>query len=112
VIEDFDRLPGAAHLTEIISPADGFVADMDPYAVGVAVALLGGGRKTATDRIDLGVGVVVRKKRGEAVMAGKPVFEVHHGGTGVPEALDLLRGCFRISDNPPPPQPLILEVLQ
>jgi pyrimidine-nucleoside phosphorylase len=112
VIEDFDRLPGAAHLTEIISPADGFVADMDPYAVGVAVALLGGGRKTATDRIDLGVGVVVRKKRGEAVRAGKPVFEVHHGDTGVPEALDLLRGCFRISDTLPSVNPLILEVLQ
>ena len=51
------------------------------------------------------VGVVVRKKRGEAVMAGKPVFEVHHGQHWrCQRRCDLLRGCFRISDNPPPPQ--------
>jgi pyrimidine-nucleoside phosphorylase len=111
-VEEYDRLPGAANLTTIHAPADGFVADIDPYAVGVAVAHLGGGRKTATDRIDLGVGVVVTKKRGEEVRAGQPVFEVHHGETGVREAMDLLRSCFRISDTPPPENPLILEELR
>ncbi len=112
VVDDYSLLPTAPHRTIIPAPADGYVADIDPYAVGIAVAHLGGGRKTAADRIDLGVGVVVKAKRGEQVQAGEPVFEVHHGDTGVPEALDLLRGCFSISDSPPPANPLILEELR
>jgi thymidine phosphorylase len=111
-VDDDSLLPTAQHSTPISAPADGYVADIDPYAVGVAVAHLGGGRKTAADRIDPGVGVVVRKKRGEAVTAGEPVFEVHHGDTGVREATELLRGSFRISDSPPPTNPLVLQVLQ
>lgn len=112
VVDDYSLLPAAPHRTPIFATADGFIADIDPYQVGIAVAHLGGGRKTATDRIDLGVGVIVKKKRGESVEAGQPVFEVHHGDTGLREALNLLRRCFRISDTPPPETPLTLEVLQ
>lgn len=112
VVDDYSLLPTAPHRTTILAPAGGFIADIGPYAVGVAVAHLGGGRKTAADRIDLGVGVIVRKKRGEAVKAGEPVFEVHHGDTGLKEAMELLRGCFRISDTPPASNPLILEELR
>lgn len=112
VVDDYAQLPTAPHRTVIPAPTDGFVADVDPYSVGIAVAHLGGGRKTAADRIDLGVGVVINKKRGEAVKAGETVFEVHHGDTGVREAMDLLTYCFRVSDTPPSVNPLILEELK
>ncbi len=113
VVEDYTLLPTAPNMYVLPgAPSDGFVADIDPYAVGVAVAHLGGGRKTAADRIDLGVGVIVKKKRGDRVSAGDPVFEVHHDDTGFWEAMELLQGCYRISDSPPAVNPLILEVLQ
>jgi len=112
VVDDYSLLPTAPHRSTIPAPADGFVADIDPYAVGVAVAHLGGGRKTATDRIDLGVGVIVAAKRGDAVRAGDMVFEVHHRGTGLAEATELLWGCFRVTDTPPSANRLILEELR
>lgn len=113
IVDDYTLLPTAPNAMHIAAEADGFVADIDPYAVGVAVAHLGGGRQKATDAIDPAVGVVVRAKRGERVEAGEPVFDVHHrGDTGLKEATDLLRGCFRISDAPPPEKPLILEELR
>lgn len=113
VVDDYSLLPTAPNVTPIPASADGYVADIDPYAIGVAVLALGGGRQKASDTIDPAVGVIVRAKRGEAVKAGEPVFEVHHRGeTGLREATDLLRGCCRISGEPPPEKPLILEVLQ
>lgn len=113
IVDDYSLLPTAPNVTPIQATADGYVADIDPYAVGIAVLALGGGRQKATDNIDPAVGVIVQAKRGEAVKAGEPVFEVHHrGDTGLREATDLLRGCFRISDTPPAAQPLVIEELR
>ena len=113
VVDDYSLLPTAPNRTTVTAPHDGFVADIDPYAVGVAVAHLGGGRLKTTDTIDPAVGVIVAAKRGERVRAGGTVFEVHHrGNTGLKDATELLRGCFRISDQQPEEKPLILEVLQ
>jgi pyrimidine-nucleoside phosphorylase len=113
VTEDDALLPAAPNLTPIPAPKSGYVSDIDPYAVGVAVAHLGGGRLKTDDRIDPAVGVIVGVKRGEPVQAGEMVFEIHHrGSTGLKEATDLLRGCFRVSDAPPPERPLILEELR
>jgi len=113
VTEDDTLLPTAPDLTPIPAPKAGYVADIDPYAVGTAVAHLGGGRNTAADQIDPAVGVIVAVKRGEQVQAGEMVFELHHrGSTGLKEAVDLLRGCFRVSDTPPAAQPLVIEELR
>lgn len=109
VVDDYSLLPTAPHRTHVLAPTDGFVADIDPYAVGLAVTHLGGGRLKKEDRIDPAVGVMVMAKRGERVMVGSPVFEVHHRGTGLAEATELLWGCVRITATPPPAKPLILE---
>ena len=112
VVDDYSLLPTAPDRTTVSAPRAGYVSDIDPYAVGVAVAHLGGGRLKTTDAIDHAVGVVVKAKRGEPVDAGGAVFEVHHrGGKGLAEALALLNTCFSISDTPPSPTPLIVEAL-
>lgn len=113
VADDDTLFPTAPNFTPIAAPKSGYVADIDPYAIGVAVAHLGGGRLKTTDVIDPAVGVIVAAKRGEQVQAGEMVFELHHrGNTGLAEATELLRGCFRISDTPPSVNPLILEELR
>jgi pyrimidine-nucleoside phosphorylase len=113
VVDNYSLLPTAPNRTTVTAPRAGFVADIDPFAVGVAVAHLGGGRLKDSDAIDPAVGVIVKAKRGERVSAGEPVFEVHHRGeTGLREATELLRGCFRISEEPPVELPLILEELR
>ncbi len=113
VVDIPDLLLADMDVEEVMADREGFVADIDPYAVGVAVALLGGGRLKTTDAIDPAVGVMVNAKRGERVDGVWPVFRVYHrGGRGLSEALDLLRGSFRITDTPPPAMPLILEELR
>lgn len=99
IVDDYSLLPTAPNRTTIPAPRAGFVSDIDPYAVGIAVAHLGGGRLKTTDEIDHAVGVIVKARRGEAVKVGEPVFEVHHRGKrGLKVATELLQGCFQISD--------------
>jgi thymidine phosphorylase len=56
---------------------DGFVADVDPLALGLCVADLGGGRRQPGDAIDPRVGLVLQKGLGDAVGNGEPLAVVH-----------------------------------
>jgi pyrimidine-nucleoside phosphorylase len=46
---------------------------MDTEAVGIAASLLGAGRKTKDDVIDLSAGIVLKAKTGDRVNKGEPL---------------------------------------
>jgi pyrimidine-nucleoside phosphorylase len=112
VIDDYSRLPDVPHLTRLAAERDGIVTEVGAGAVGIAAMLLGAGRERAEDPIDRAVGVVVRAKPGERVSAGDPVFEVRYrDARKLTDALPLLESAFEIGAAPPPPSPLVLEVI-
>jgi thymidine phosphorylase len=112
VIEDPTRLPLAPDRAPVLVNATGYIGEMNAEAVGVAAMKLGAGRERAEDAVDHGVGVIVKKKPGEAVKPGDAVFEVYHrDGRGLPPALALLGTAFTVVPSPPPETPLVLEVL-
>jgi pyrimidine-nucleoside phosphorylase len=109
-VDDYTRLPTAPRVMEVVANRSGYVSEMVAGAVGVASMVLGAGRERAEDGIDHAVGVVCRVKPGDAVAAGQPVYEVRYRATSrMVAALPLLEVSFRISDAPPPEQPLVLE---
>ena len=112
VVDDPSKLPLAEAETPIVAGQSGFIVEMDAEAVGVAALELGAGRRKAEDRVDPAVGLIVRKKPGEAVKAGEAVFEIHHNGTGLAAAMARLSLSFRIGDRPPAARPLVLEVVE
>ncbi len=69
------------HRAPIIKPVPaksaGTVAKMDAQTIGRASLLLGGGRKTADEAIDFGVGLSAIKKIGERVEKDEPLMMVH-----------------------------------
>ena len=77
VVADPELLPSAPVCCPVTAPADGFVVDIDPLAIGKAVVALGGGRRQPTDEIDPRVGVVLRKKVGDSVQSGEAWAELH-----------------------------------
>ena len=111
VIDDPSKLPLADSQTPIIAGRSGYITDMDAEAVGIAALELGAGRRKAEDRVDPAVGIVVRKKPGEAVKPGDAIFEIHHNGTGLAAAMARLSLSFRIGDESPTAQPLVMEVV-
>jgi len=112
VIDDYTRLPAAPRAMEVVAPRAGYVSEMVAGAVGVASMVLGGGRERAEDGIDHAVGVVCRKKPGEAVRAGEAVYEVRYRSTPkLLAALPLLEESFAVADAPPAEESLVLEEL-
>jgi pyrimidine-nucleoside phosphorylase len=63
-------------------------------------------------RIDPAVGIVLRKKVGELVMAGEPLLTVHvNERRRLADAMEILREAVRIAPEVPSPGPLIKDVL-
>jgi pyrimidine-nucleoside phosphorylase len=101
-------LPEAPVIQEVPAPRGGVVQRCHALAVGRAAARLGAGRARKDDRVDHAVGVVVHRKRGDAVERGEPLATVHARGEF--DAHEVA-ACFEIGDEPVKPGPLILEML-
>jgi pyrimidine-nucleoside phosphorylase/thymidine phosphorylase len=113
VCDDPSLLPRAREVAEVRAPADGFVTRTACRAAGQAAMLLGAGRETVQSPIDPAVGLVFHRKRGEPVQAGDRLVSVHFNDRGrLDEALALVRQAVVIGPEPPPPVPLVHEVLQ
>ena len=86
---------------------------MNAELVGRASMALGAGRSRVDDVIDHGAGIVIGRRRGEAVRAGEAVFELHYNDDrGLAEATALASSAIEIADAPPAFRPLILGVVR
>ncbi|MCD6413416.1 MAG: pyrimidine-nucleoside phosphorylase [Elusimicrobia bacterium] len=76
-IDNTDLLPKAKEEIPVESPSDGFVRRIDALEVGLAAKALGAGREKKEDKIDLGVGIYLKKKIGDEVKKGEPLAIFH-----------------------------------
>jgi pyrimidine-nucleoside phosphorylase len=77
VLEDPSVLGKARVRLPVEAERNGFVADVDPLALGEVVVDLGGGRRQPSDVIDPQVGIVLKHVLGDAVQAGDALAFVH-----------------------------------
>ncbi len=111
ILEDFSLLPQPDRVLMVPSPQSGYIAEIDALEVAKAAKLVGAGRLTKDCPINLGVGVVLRKKVGDAVKEGETLVELHAGDKDHWEALEVLKKAFHFSLEPVTASPLIEEVL-
>ena len=96
-----ELLPAAPVQIEVPAESEGWVRHIRAEQVGLVSMHLGGGRATKEDTIDLSVGVVLRKKVGDAVAPGESLGTVHAPDREkAQQAAGLLRGCFELSAEP------------
>jgi pyrimidine-nucleoside phosphorylase len=110
---DPDVLPSAPVVSEVAAPRAGVVASLGAIRVGIAALHLGAGRRTKADTIDHAVGVVCRKKRGDAVEAGETLAEIHARDAASADhaAAEVLAAYELNGGQPPGSRPIVLEVL-
>lgn len=72
-----EKLPIAKYIEDVVADANGYVAKIQTEEIGRISLLLGGGRETKESEIDLTVGVVLNKKRGDKVEAGDVLATIH-----------------------------------
>ncbi|MDH3251040.1 MAG: thymidine phosphorylase [Acidimicrobiia bacterium] len=112
-IENPDLLPSTGKHWTIEAKRAGYVSVCDARSVGVAGMRLGAGRARKEDTIDPAVGITVLAKPGDEVEVGTPlaVLEYRHQAR-LDEALRILENSWTISEEPPQPTPLILDLIE
>lgn len=111
-INDPRLLPEATVIDTAFAHGDGYVTRIDARALGVVVAELGGGRQRKDDQIDLGVGLVLKRKLGDQVTQGAPLATIHAARLeDVERVRRQIEAAFVIEHEPPAVPPLVYEVL-
>jgi thymidine phosphorylase len=101
-----------AHQHPVPSPSAGFLSSVDCDQVGWAVQRSGAGRTAPGEAVSAHAGVETHKKIGDFVEAGETLFTVYlEDEARLPPVISLLSRCFTLSAEPPPPAPLIYQVI-
>jgi pyrimidine-nucleoside phosphorylase/thymidine phosphorylase len=101
-IDEPGRLPKAKGKVDVVSPKAGFVAGTQCEQLGVACAVLGGGRERKEDTIDPAVGLVFHKKIGERVEKGEALCTLHYNAENrLEEAKKLVEQSYCIEAEAP-----------
>ncbi|MBC7476440.1 MAG: thymidine phosphorylase [Candidatus Sericytochromatia bacterium] len=112
VINNYDLMPKAEHHIDILSEHTGFVTQLSAIDVAETAKLLGAGRDRKEDKIDLGVGVELKIKRGQKVNKGTLLAVLHANSLKhIEKALLLIQHAYVIGDKAPLNPPLIKEII-
>ncbi|MEP6691287.1 MAG: thymidine phosphorylase [Gemmatimonadaceae bacterium] len=108
VVDDPAILPQARECELFDATRRGFVARVEPRAVGRGVIALGGGRTRMEDVLDPSVGFVITAKPGDWVEIGEPLATIFaRDQSGVDAGRAALADAIAIADEAEPPLPLI-----
>jgi len=111
VVDDYQRLPGAAYREAVVAPRSGYVTGLNAEFVGRAAIALGAGRERAGQRIDHGAGVLIAARVGDKVSAGDPVLTLLSNNAGsFGAARALAEEAIAIGDAAPPARPLLIDI--
>ncbi|ASB63011.1 thymidine phosphorylase [Bacillus sp. A053] len=97
IVDDPSKLPQAAYQIEVPAKEAGVVSEIVADEIGVAAMLLGAGRATKEDEIDLAVGIMLRKKVGDKVEKGEPLVTLYANRENVDEVIAKVYGNIRLA---------------
>ncbi|AMC09655.1 thymidine phosphorylase [Turicibacter sp. H121] len=110
-IENPELLPTASSVIPVTATEAGYVEKIDALSIGIAAMKLGAGRATKEDTIDMGVGVVLNKKVGEAINQGDVLAYVHTNQADSQEAIEYIKKAYEISSSPVCSPTLIYDII-
>jgi pyrimidine-nucleoside phosphorylase len=97
IVDDPSKLPQAAYHIDVPAKEAGVVSEIVADEIGVAAMLLGAGRATKEDEIDLAVGIMLRKKVGDKVVKGEPLVTLYANRENVDEVIAKVYDNIRIA---------------
>lgn len=112
-VDHIEDLLKATFIEDVKSDADGFVKEIQAEEIGRASMIMGGGRATKDDVIDMSVGVVLRKKVGDEVKKGDVLATVYgNKKEAVDQAISMVNEAYGFSEKKVSPKPMILKVIK
>lgn len=110
-IDDLNLLPQARFTYDITAQESGVIKQITADEIGRAAMLLGAGRATKDDTIDLGVGLVLHQKVGDHVQTGDIICTVHSNEKNPASVLDIVQKNIIIGKHATPSK-LIRKMIQ
>ncbi|MCB2340698.1 pyrimidine-nucleoside phosphorylase [Clostridium estertheticum] len=110
IVDNPGKLPQAKYKIDVPALTSGFISNMVADEIGIAAMLLGAGRATKEDKIDLAVGLMLRKKVGDKVEKGETIITIYANRENVEDVRRKIYENISISDHATKPT-LIHEVI-
>ena len=99
IVDDLTKLPQAKYKIELPAKQSGYISRMVADEIGVASMILGAGRATKEDVIDLAVGLVLHKKVGDKVEEGESILTIYSNRENVEDVKQKLYDNISIADT-------------
>ncbi len=112
-VYDTGLLPKAQYVEEIFSEEEGYISGIVCDEIGICSLILGGGRETKESEIDLSVGLILHKKKGDYVKKGESLATIHANDLDKLEtAKKRFLAAYTFTDTAFKPEPLIRGVVE
>jgi pyrimidine-nucleoside phosphorylase len=112
VIDEPSLLPTARSHAEVKSGSSGFVTDINCLNLGIALAMLGGGREKKEQNVDHGVGLEFHKRIGDPVQSGETLVTIaYNADAQLSAAQKMIVASYVIGDKKPAARPLIRRII-
>ncbi|CAD2071908.1 pyrimidine-nucleoside phosphorylase [Jeotgalicoccus coquinae] len=96
LVDNPENLPQAEYHCDVTSDEEGYVEVIDAENIGVAASLLGAGRQTKEDQIDLAVGIVLEKKVGDYVNKGDVIAKIASNTENVENVVQKITASYHL----------------
>ena len=113
IVDEPDRLPQARSHAGVVSQTSGYIGATNCEQLGIALAMLGGGREKKEDKIDHGVGLEFHKRIGDRVEKNEKLVTIHYNSdTKLAEAKSLIASSYLVSESAPrEKRPLVRRII-
>lgn len=112
IVDDYSLLPTASKIVEIKAPKSGFISKIEAEEVGVSAMILGAGRETKEDELDLSAGIVLKKKIGDYVEKDDILAYMHlNKEEKLEQARTRFIGAYEIVEKRVEPKKLVYGVV-
>jgi pyrimidine-nucleoside phosphorylase len=102
VVDDPNLLTISKNKKEIYAENDGYIFNFDTEKIGIASMMLGAGRATKEDVIDLSVGLEVHVKLGDKINKGYKIVTLYYSdNSDLKESEKTIKNAIKISDKKP-----------
>jgi pyrimidine-nucleoside phosphorylase len=110
VIDEPERLPSARSRVDVVAASDGFVESVECEQLGLALAILGGGRETKESTIDYGVALEFHRRIGDRVAKGATLVTIHYNDDArLSQAKSMIAASYRIKPDEPQFKPMLIR---
>jgi pyrimidine-nucleoside phosphorylase len=110
VMDEPERLPSARSRVDVVAANAGFVESVECEQLGLALAILGGGRETKESTIDYGVALEFHRRIGDRVVQGAPLVTIHYNDDArLAQAKSMIASSYHIDPDEPGFKPMLIR---